>query len=225
MIAVALALSLLNTLGLSDPYDWRHGLHASVRFGRVDQIRFMLAAFPELLDETERSTKRPLTPLQIAADRNHVAVMTLLIELGADLNKGEGHLGTPLQLATRNGHREAAELLLAHGAVLDIFSAVALDRRAEVERYLRFAEVLGMAHWLANARLRMNWESTPLMQIAATRGHTEMAKLLLRYGADPAARVIEIPCFVSDINRKGTVIGLTPAGTRTPDLYVPVRKP
>ena len=52
-----------------------------------------------------------------------------------------------------------------------------------------------------------------------------MAKLLLRYGANPNAKVTTRPLFISDNNFKGATIGLTPAGTVTPDLDVPVRKP
>ena len=226
MSTAVLALFLLNTLGLLDPFEGQYGLCSAVRDGNVPRVRFLLAVYPDLLDaNNEGYTKVPLTLLQIGAQRNQLAVMKALIELGADPQTGIGRYGTPLQIAARAGHREAAELLLANGAILDIYSAVALDKRDEVERFLRVANMIGLASWIANSRFEFNWVSTPLLNVATSRGHAEMAKLLIQYGADPAAKVIQIPCFISDINHKGVIIGLTPTGIHTPELDVPIRKP
>jgi len=221
-MCVAFALCFLNLL---NPHDWNSGLYEAVRNGNVDRVRFLLAVHPELLNAPEQYTKRPLTPLQIAAERDQLAVMKVLIELDVDLRTG-GSGGTPLQLATHAKNREAAELLLAHGAVLDLYSAVSLDKRDEVEQFLRLAAVLGLEKWLANVRYdEFVWRSTPLLCVATSKGHTEMAKLLIRYGADPDAKVITRPCYISDINHKGVTVGLTPAGTNVPDFDLPMRKP
>jgi ankyrin repeat protein len=220
---VALTLCLLN--GLFDPHDSRTGLYASVWDGDPPRVRFLLTVHPHLIDAPERFTKHPLTPLQIAADRNRHTVMKLLIERGADLEGADSREGTPLRIAARNGHRAAAERLLASGATLDLFSAVALDKRDEVERFLRTAAAFDRAKWLADARCAEPGEDVPVLCVAASRGHREMVKLLLGYGADPGAKVIARPSVISDINRKGTVIGLTPAGTSALDFDIPVRKP
>lgn len=205
--------------GLGDPHDWKTGLYGAVRDGDADRVRQFLVAYPELLDETERFTKCPLTPLEIAAERNQLGVMGLLIERGADVKAGR-----PLWLAAYHDHREAAELLLKHGATLDLYSAVALDRRAEVERMLRVAAVFGRGKRLANARCAVFGDEVPVVRVASDKGLAEMVKLLVRHGADPDAKSIHRPSYISDNNFKGVTVGLTPAGTSAPDLVVPVRK-
>jgi ankyrin repeat protein len=201
-----------------DPYDPDTGLYAAARAGDALRVRLVLAGHPGLLDEPERYTKLPLTPLQIAADRNHLAVMKVLIGRGADLEAGsDSGWGSPLRIAAREGHREAAELLLEHGAVLDVFSAVALDKRDRVERALRAAAAFGVADWVANARvMEFGRHDTPLVRVAADRGHREMVALLVRYGADPGAGVISEPSFINDNRFEGVTSGVTPAGELVP---------
>ena len=210
-----------------DPHHRETGLYAAIRAGNVDRVRLILKVHPTLLDEYESRTKRPLTPLQTATDHGQLGVMELLVSLGADLEGGrDSGEGTPLRMAARDGLLDAAELLLAHGAQLDLYSAVALNKRSEVERLLRVASAFGGARHLASSR----WKEpggldTPLVCLAGDRGHTEIVQLLVRYGADPKAVAVRSGPFISDNNFKGATIGLTPAGTLTYDLDVPVRKP
>jgi ankyrin repeat protein len=224
MFAIVLALSFVSHLAHFDPHDRTQGLYSAVRNGNAFRVRLLLAINPGLLNEEEPNTKRSLTPLQIAADRNRLAVMKVLIELGADLRKGADSWGTPLRIAACRGHTEAAELLLANGALLDLYSAVALDKRNEVEQIFQLAGLCGVQAWLANSRfMELDWRETPLLHVAAARGHLGMTALLLRYGADPDTKVIKRPFLISDVNVKGETPGLTPAGTWAPDLDVPVR--
>ena len=208
-----------------DPFDWRTGLHAAARDGNVARVRLFLSLRPELRDVPERCSKSQFTPLQIAVDRNQLALVEVLLAHGADVETERGTWRAPLRLATSAGRREAAELLLAHGAVLDFYSAVALDKLAEVESRLRFAAVFGAAKWLANSRVEEGCQDTPVLCVASTRGNAEMAKLLIGYGADPNAKPIRRPAFVSDNNFKGVTYGLTAVGSPAPDLDVPVPQP
>jgi ankyrin repeat protein len=227
MSAVVLGLSLLSSLGLLqslDPFDWRHGLYASARSGNAERVRLFLTIRPDLIDAHETRTKLQETPLQAATDCNHLAVMKVVIDRGADVNATGSAWATPLQLAAYHGHRDAAELLLKHGATLDLYSAVALNKRDEVERLFVVANVFGLAKPLANSQIAEGrLHDTPLLCVARAKGHEEMAKLLLRNGADPDAKVTTRPTFISDRNFSGPTIGLTPAGVPTAELDVPVR--
>ena len=158
------------------------------------------------------------TPLQEAAESNRVAVVEFLIACGADLQGGEHRdWWSPLQLAAYHGHREVADRLLAAGAPLDLYSAVALDKRDAVERCLRAAAAFGRAGWVANARYaEYTWTDTPLVCVAYARGHAEMVDLLVRHGADPRAEVIHRPCYISDNRFEGVSAGVTPAGELIP---------
>ncbi|MCE9566164.1 MAG: ankyrin repeat domain-containing protein [Planctomycetes bacterium] len=202
-------------------------LFAAVRADDAVRIRELLRTFPELANEYERGTKRPLTPLQVATERNQPAAMLALIECGADLQAGaDSSEGTPLQMAARNGHKEATDMLLNSGATLDLYSAVALNKIVSVERFFRVATALGVSPWFANSRwTEPGGRETPLLLVAITNGHLEMVRLLLEHGASPFAQTIINPCFISDNNFKGTTIGLTPVGPPTGDLDVPIRKP
>ena len=56
------------------------------------------------------------TPLICAAIKGHSRVCSLLLEAGASMNHAAGEGGLALRLAVANGHREAALVLMEHGA-------------------------------------------------------------------------------------------------------------
>ena len=57
------------------------------------------------------------TPLHIAVEQGHGAIVQLLIDHGIDVTTKEvSQFATPLHLAARNGHREICEILLNHKA-------------------------------------------------------------------------------------------------------------
>jgi ankyrin repeat protein len=203
---------VLAALRLTDPDDWKHGLGAAVRAGDLPRVQLWLAARPDLLNETSRMHVLSATPLQAAVEENHLPIVEFLLACGADVEVGREE--TPLRIAARGGHRKAAGLLLARGAVPDLYSAVALDDRAEVERQLRLAAALGLGRWVANTRSREpGGYHTPLVCVAYSRGHADMVALLVRYGADPRAEVIHRPCYINDNRFEGVTAGVTPAVT------------
>mmetsp|Transcript_40033 Transcript_40033/g.129604 ORF Transcript_40033/g.129604 Transcript_40033/m.129604 type:complete len:254 (-) Transcript_40033:140-901(-) len=59
---------------------------------------------------------RGLTPLHVAAERGHPALVELLIKAGADLNAADGAGATPLHLAARAGQAKVVLSLLRAGA-------------------------------------------------------------------------------------------------------------
>lgn len=223
---MSVAAILLSLLTFINPPSAERGLFEAIIDGDLPTVRFLLTLNPQLLNADLDLGKRRLMPLQVAAERNQIAVLKLLIDIGADVNAPLDRWGSPLQRAADRGHRKIAEVLLAKGARLDMYSAVALGRCDDVERLLRLAAMIGLEKRLANVRWDESpWRSTPLLCLAKSKGQAEMARLLLRYGADPNAKVIKQPYFVSDVNLKGEVRGLIPAGTWAPDLDVPIRRP
>jgi hypothetical protein len=95
----------------------------------------------------------------------------LLVEAGSDvIGKGDDHQLGVLGWATsfRKVREDVAEYLLAHGAELDFWSAIALDRVADVERFVRGDRTL------LNARMSRNeHHRTALHQaVVLNRPHT-----------------------------------------------------
>jgi ankyrin repeat protein len=59
------------------------------------------------------------TPVFIAAQNGHKAVLQLLIAAGAHLDVPRNDGATPLWIASQMGHDHIAKLLLQHGAFVD----------------------------------------------------------------------------------------------------------
>lgn len=84
--------------------------------GDEDRVRELLRRDAGLANDLEPGGKRPLSA---AAERNHAAIVDLLLDAGADPNLPEGPncpRGYALWAASRFGHRAVAERLLKAGA-------------------------------------------------------------------------------------------------------------
>ena len=115
------------------------------------------------------------TPLHLAAARGHADVVKLLIDAGADLNKGDMHNNTPLHLAAARGHADVVKLLIDAGADL---SKRNMRNKTPLQKAKKgHAEVVKL---LIDAITDPNKEDldnqTPLHR-AAEEGHTDVAKL------------------------------------------------
>jgi ankyrin repeat protein len=146
----------------------------------------------------ENLPSRHLSELVEAAQSNHAQRLSSLLTNVTDINhclmrKGYVYAATPLIAASENGHLAAVEILLRHGAAVDIQAtagfigsgtallAAALHGRSEVVQRLLVAK----ANPNAAMAGRMGGETA--LHKAAGGGHLEVARMLLRAGADPNA--------------------------------------
>jgi ankyrin repeat protein len=89
------------------------GLHAASIFG----LRILVAKL--LLEKGADVNSRDSngqTPLSLAAEKGHEAVVALLHKQGADVDSKDKNGQTPLSWATESGHEAAAKRLLEQGA-------------------------------------------------------------------------------------------------------------
>ncbi len=107
-----------------------------------------------------------------------------LLQAGAAVNARTADGSTPLSCAAIAGHKQVCELLLNHGAELDVASACLLGRQDFVERCLEESPEVSSASDLPMRQPALHW--------AARCGNIEIVKLLLCHGAAVDARAPEL---------------------------------
>jgi len=95
----------------------RHHVFSAIAAGDAAAIQRLVEENPDALDRRLSRFEGGQTPLHFAIRRKRPDLVQLLIELGADLEAGDGSGRTPLEVAIMSGDREAIELLRAAGAV------------------------------------------------------------------------------------------------------------
>ena len=117
--------NLINQRGvLSGHTGLRTALHFGVQHEAVVRCLLERGADPNVRDEGDNAF-----PLHFAGENGHVPIIRLLVEHGADMiGAGDGHELEIIGWATcfGSGNREVVDYLIAHGAVHNIFSAVAM---------------------------------------------------------------------------------------------------
>jgi ankyrin repeat protein len=147
--------------------------------GNVDTVRMCLqmGANVEVMD-------RGRTPLSLAAEHGHEAVVKLLLETeGVDADSGRGDDRTPLSYAAEHDYVEVVKLLLETGRVVvdskdaDLWTPLFWAANSGSERVVKLLLETGQA----NVDWRDYSRDTPLSW-AAVKGHKTVLKLLLEIG-------------------------------------------
>src|SRR5262249_6140129 len=109
------------------------GLHLAIRHPQAMQVLIEHGADPNARDVGDNAT-----PLHFAAGQGLVDSVRVLLNAGANVHgAGDAHQSGVIGWASRAGHEEVVDLLLAHGARHHIFSAMALGDVDLVERLVR----------------------------------------------------------------------------------------
>ena len=94
----------------------KHHIFSAICIGDLELIRSVVERDPEALDRRMSRFEQRLTPLHFAMSRKRYDILELLIELGADLEAGDGSGQSALAVAMVRGDRDAIRLLHAAGA-------------------------------------------------------------------------------------------------------------
>ncbi|HEX6000580.1 MAG TPA: ankyrin repeat domain-containing protein [Hyphomicrobiaceae bacterium] len=124
------------------------------------------------------------TPLHFAASHGDLETIGLLVEAGADIEaRGDDHGVGVLGWATcfKKVREDVAAYLLDHGATLNVWTAIALDRPAELRA------MIASDPSLLTVRLTRNEHRRTPLHHAAVKKRPGMVELLLELGADPNA--------------------------------------
>lgn len=163
------------------------------------------------------------TPLLIAADKGHEAVIKLLLEYGADPSLKDDNGDFSLRAALKNRHHNVVKILMEKG--------LKLDSADEAEHFLRQAAEhgnLSIIEKLLGEGVDVNTTSDqkgPPLGWAASRNHEAVVRTLLKAQADPNCQnpdewksMTRTPLLVATKHRElGSVKALLEGGAN-PDI-------
>ena len=156
-------------------------LHLAALRNRHYAVRLLIARGADL---NARDFPDNATPLHFAALHGDLETIRLLVEAGADIEGwGDDHEVGVLGWATcfREVREGVAAYLLAHGATLNLWTAIALDRADEVR------QMIARQPALLGARMTRNQHRRTPLHHAAAKSRARIVRLLLELGADPKA--------------------------------------
>ncbi|MBT8487240.1 MAG: ankyrin repeat domain-containing protein [Gemmatimonadetes bacterium] len=160
--------------------------------------------------------------LHAAAQTDHVAVVEVVLDAGADVARKAKWGHTALEWAANMNARRAAETLLDRGARLTLWSAAGLGRLEDVHSFLESGpdpEAISEAFYIAcrNGALEvarllrehgaevdaLGYFDAPAIHWAAINGHEEVAGWLAEEGADLSRRDPEFDATPAGWAREG----------------------
>jgi ankyrin repeat protein len=131
-----------------------------------------------------RDTGDNACALHFAAEAADLGIVRMLVDAGADvIGDGDDHRLGVLGWATcfQTTRHDVADYLLAQGAKLNLWSAIALGREDDVSHFIKADPTL-----LTARMSRSEHRRTPLHH-AAAKNQRKIVRLLLELGADPNA--------------------------------------
>ncbi|KAH8774528.1 ankyrin repeat protein, partial [Diaporthe sp. PMI_573] len=92
-------------------------LHDAAKSGKLDEVCSLILHHQADIQATTSSGE---TPLHVAAENGHTAVVEALLKNGADIQSTTHGSETALHTAAKTGHYEVVETLLKHGAKVTV---------------------------------------------------------------------------------------------------------
>lgn len=134
--------------------------------------------------------KEGWSTLHIASQRNHVDVARALLEAGTSVDPEDKRKAKPLQWALRHKYIELAELLIQHGASIDVrwrdgYAFINHEAKDGKNGTLRFMLEQGAD---PNTRDHRYGSGTTPLHCAARHDRLNAATILLEFGADINAK-------------------------------------
>jgi ankyrin repeat protein len=173
--------ALLNARG-GGGFQKATALHLAALRNQHDAIRLLIERGADL---NRRDFPDNAAPLHFAAAHGDLETIGLLVDAGADLEgKGDDYGIGVLGWATcfRVLRQDVADYLIGHGAALNIWTAIALDRADELRA------MIARDPSLLSSRMTRNQHRRTPMHHAAAKNQVGIVRLLLELGADPLAR-------------------------------------
>lgn len=170
--------------------DGETALHKTIKEGREDIVRILLANHANVNTENAKSYPRNMTPLHYAAWYNYKSIVEVLLDNGADTAARDGRGHTALGASIYRGHDDIAIALIQYESNLcdktDLVNtplelAIMLDRPMIVEALIARGKHVGQLQAMLDA---VNEKGrTPLM-LAIRMGSIEIVSQLLAVGAN-----------------------------------------
>jgi len=200
---------------LGGGFEKAAALHLAVLRNQHAAIRLLIERGADL---DRREFPDNAAPLHFAALHGDMETIRLLVEAGADVDgNGDDHGVGVLGWATCFGdvREEVAAYLLDHGAKLNLWTAIALDRADDLR-----AMIAGDRSLLTARMTRNEHRRTPLHH-AVRKNRPRIVQLLLELGADPNARDATGATALTTASEVGADPGIVAALSRAglkPDL-------
>ena len=157
-------------------------LHAAIFRGHPTIVSLLLdRGFP-----INAASQGGVTPLLLAANCGNEALVKLLLDRGADTNAPDQHGCTPLHIAAGNGNETLVRLLLDKGAYInsvDTTNGVTPLCCATLRGHFHTIKML-LSHAHININAQATHHNTTPLSLDFLTNRTDIAKLLIRGGAD-----------------------------------------
>ncbi|XP_073186113.1 uncharacterized protein [Lepidochelys kempii] len=161
-------------------------LHYCARVGNADVLLEMLKhiSTSQMQQSINKQAKNDWSPLLVAAERGHTAIVKILLQHHARVDVFDEHGKAALHLAAENGHDQIADVLLWHKAFVNAKTKLGLTplHLSAQNGYNHLVKLLVETH-LASIDAMTLTKRTPL-HLAALTGQLDVCTSLLSMSAD-----------------------------------------
>ncbi|KAM4687553.1 uncharacterized protein O3C94_006066 [Discoglossus pictus] len=168
-------------------------LHYCARVGNEDVLLEMIRHINsnKMQQTMNKQAKNGWSPLSVAAERGHTAVVKILLQSHARVDVFDEHGKAALHLAAENGHDQIADILLWHKAFVNAKTKLGLTplHLCAQNGYNHLVKLLVDTHQASIDAMALN-KRTPL-HMAALNGQLDVCNSLLNMKADVNATDIQ----------------------------------